>query len=509
MKLNFIFSIFVCFSITFVVIDCRHECVGRKGKNTQYCVCNATYCDDLDPITKQPKGTVLSFQTSQSGDRFKETKHTFTTKSNQDHIVLTLDKSKKFQKIFGIGAAFTDAATINIGSLPKDMTERLVKDYFSPSGIEFSMARIPIAGCDFSTRTYTYDDVKDDFELKQFNLTKEDFDYKIPQIKLAIKVAQHGLKLYGSPWVTPSWLNDKAKLKTEGDKHYQTWANYFVKFLDAYKQHGIELWGLTMQNEPMSFSSMNFLNASVERDFVKKHLGPALAKAGYGKDKLNLMVYDDGSDKNPMVEYVDTCLNDPDAAKYINGIAYHCYLAKNGEAVDAVHKKHPNPFILMTECCQNFRKNTDPFTPSTLGDWDHARDYASNVMNTLYHWVSGWVEWNLALDTFGHPNRDLKMADAPLLIDAKAKEYYKNPNFYVLGHYSKFITPDSVRVEVNASKTQGDFNYIAFERPDNSVVVIVYNLSNTPIDFVITDPANGSIAAKIPENSIQSYVYWN
>lgn len=75
-----------------------------------------------------------------------------------------------------------------------------------------------------------------------------------------------------------------------------------------------------MQNEPMSFSSMNFLNASVERDFVKKHLGPALATAGYGKDKLNLMVYDDGSDKNPMVEYVDTCLNDPDAAKYINGM---------------------------------------------------------------------------------------------------------------------------------------------------------------------------------------------
>lgn len=163
------------------MIDCRHECVGRKGKNTQYCVCNTTYCDDLDPITKQAKGTVLSFQTSQSGDRFKKTKHTFTKNGNhdKDHIVLTLDKSKKFQKISGIGAAFTDAATINIGSLPKDMTERVVKDYFSPSGIEFSMARIPIAGCDFSTRTYTYDDVKNDFELKHFNLTKEDIDYKV------------------------------------------------------------------------------------------------------------------------------------------------------------------------------------------------------------------------------------------------------------------------------------------------------------------------------------------
>ena len=101
------------------------------------------------------------------------------------------------------------------------------------------------------------------------------------------------------------------------------------------------------------------------------------------------------------------------------------------------------------------------------------------------------------------------MSEAPVIIDAKKKEYYKNPHFYVLGHYSKFITPDSVRIDVNASKTQKDFDYIAFERPDNSVVVIVYNLSNNPIDFVIKDPANGSIAVKIPENSIQSYVYWN
>ena len=67
-------------------------------------------------------------------------------------------------------------------------------------------------------------------------------------------------------------------------------------------------------------SPMNFLNASVERDFVKKHLGPALAKAGYGKDKLNLMLYDDGYVTKKMNEYVDTCLNDPDAAKYINGM---------------------------------------------------------------------------------------------------------------------------------------------------------------------------------------------
>ncbi|CAG2163345.1 unnamed protein product [Oppiella nova] len=430
----------------------RQQCVGRKGIDTQYCVCNATYCDDLDPITKQPVGTILSFQTSKSGDRFKESQLKFVKQNdhdNADRVVLTLDKSKKFQKIFGIGAAFTDAATINIGSLPKDMSDRVIKDYFSASGVGLSMARIPIAGCDFSTHEYTYDDTKDDYSLAHFALPDEDIKYKIPQINLAKQVAQHGLKLYGSPWNTPHWLNDKQLLKTQPDKQYETWANYFVKFLDEYKKHGIELWGLTMQNEPMSFSSMNFVNASIERDFVKKHLGPALTRAGYTKDKMNLMVYDDGSDKNPMIEYVDTCLSDHDTAKYVTGIAFHCYLANRYEAVDALHKKYPEFFTFMTECCYNFHKPTDPQERAKLGEWSSGPGNANQIIDTFTHYVSGWVEWNLALNVFGNPNKDKKMAGAPLIIDVDKKEYYKNPQFYAIGHFSKFVAPDSVRVELN------------------------------------------------------------
>ncbi|CAG2163343.1 unnamed protein product [Oppiella nova] len=391
------------------VIECRHECVGRKGNDTQYCVCNATYCDDLDPITKQPVGTILSYQSSKSGDRFKESQLKFVKQNdhdNADRVTLTLDKSKRFQKIFGIGAAFTDAAAINIGSLPKDMSDRVIKDYFSASGIGFSMARIPIAGCDFSTHEYTYDDTKDDYSLEHFTMPDEEIKYKlgtvtIPQIKLAKQVAQHGLKLYGSPWNTPHWLNDAQKLKTQPDKQYETWANYFVKFLDEYKKNGIELWGLTMQNEPMSFSSMHFLNASIERDFVKKHLERA-----------------------------------------------------------------------------------------RLGIWDSGSGYARQIIDNFSHWVSGWVEWNLALSVFGNPNKDKKMADAPLIIDVDNKEYFKNPQFYAIGHFSKFVAPDSVRVELTASKIEKDFKSIAFETPDKSVVVVMVNDSPNPIDITISDPAH-------------------
>ncbi|CAG2174287.1 unnamed protein product, partial [Oppiella nova] len=416
-------------------------------------------------------GNILSYQTSQSGDRFKESQLKFTKQidhDNADRVVLTLDKSKKFQKIFGIGAAFTDAAAINIGSLPNDMSDRVIKDYFSASGIGFSMARIPIGGTDYSTHLYTYDDTKDDYSLEHFTFPDEDIKYKIPQIKLAKEVAQHGLTLMGTPWNTPKWLNDK-------------------QFLDGYKKHGVEIWGLTMQNEPMSFSSMQFLNASIERDFIKKHLGPSLTKAGYTKDKMNLMVYDDGSDKNPMIEYVTTCLSDKDAAKYVTGIAFHCYLSNKYPSVDALHEKYPDAFTMMTECNQNSRHNTDPFTPATLGDWEQATNYANQIADVFHHWVSGWIAWNLALDTFGHPNKDLKMSDPPLVIDAKNKEYFKNPNFYAIGHYSKFVAPGSHRVELTASTTPGSF------KPDNSVVIVLVNSGAVAHDMTIKDPAHGKV----------------
>jgi len=55
----------------------------------------------------------------------------------------------------------------------------LCRSYFSTDGIEFNFGRVPIAGCDFSTHTYTYDEVPGDTNLTHFNLTLEDFFYKV------------------------------------------------------------------------------------------------------------------------------------------------------------------------------------------------------------------------------------------------------------------------------------------------------------------------------------------
>ena len=127
----------------------------------------------------------------------------------------------------------------------------------------------------------------------------------------------------------------------------------------------------------------------------------------------------------------------------------------------------------------------------------------------MQHWVTGWVEWNLALDIYGQPNWAKYSSEAPILVNASAKEHYKDPKFYVLGQFTKFLAPDSVRISLTTGAAQNNFNSVAFVRPDNSTVLIVYNLNDKPLEFVINDPLNGKLKADISGHSVQTYIYWN
>lgn len=127
----------------------------------------------------------------------------------------------------------------------------------------------------------------------------------------------------------------------------------------------------------------------------------------------------------------------------------------------------------------------------------------------MQHWVTGWVEWNFALDMYGQPNWAGFSSEAPIMVNATAKEYYKDPKFYVMGHYSKFIVPDSVVIGLNVSKKVDNFNAVAVSRPDNSTVLIAYNLNSQSLNFTIDDPKFGKLSTSINAHAIQSYIWWN
>ncbi|CAG2172772.1 unnamed protein product, partial [Oppiella nova] len=522
--------------LSFIVfVNSSQPCIQRDyGYGSTVCVCNLTHCDDLDALKITTKGVVTVFETSKSGDRLEKTELKFGDNSEfnaNKSQTITVDKSKGvYQKIVGFGGAFTDAAGLNIKTLPEKLQNRIISDYFSKSGIEYNLGRIPIGGSDFSTHAYSYDDNnKDDFDLKHFSLAKEDLDYKIPVIKKA-KQINSDLRVFGSPWSPPAWMKNNSELNhggyligEPGGKYYKAYANYIVKFLDSYKASGVPIWGITVDNEPnaallepdFSWNSLSFtpelerdfikkdlgptleaagyegrnslsFTPELERDFIKKDLGPTLEAAGYGVNTTQLMICDDQRDW--VHTWANTIYTDKDAAKYVSGLAFHWYTnilnPENAQNLDVVHNTDPSKFILATEACEMyFGKEQHVY----LGSWQTFDRYAKDIIIDLNHWTSGWVDWNMALDTEGGPNWAKNFVDAPVIVNATSQEYYKNPIFYAMGHYSKFLTPGSQRVFQTQEPSVDTLLSTTFVRPDGGTVVIALNLGDEPIDITIDD----------------------
>ena len=150
-----------------------------------------------------------------------------------------------------------DAAGINILNISSTLQQKLLTSYFSQDGIEYSIGRIPMASCDFSTSPYSYDDHDGDFQMVNFSLTKEDFHLKIPLMLSAMKMSRRNLTFFGSPWAAPAWMKTNGKMQgagqlkgVAGDKYHKAWALYFAKFIKAYEDNGVKIWGLTVENEP-------------------------------------------------------------------------------------------------------------------------------------------------------------------------------------------------------------------------------------------------------------------
>ena len=159
--------------------------------------------------------------------------------------------------------------------------------------------------------------------------------------------------------------------------------------MNAYKSHGINLWGVTIENEPgaglnpdYTFNCLN-LTGSNERDLIKMNLGPVLEKAGYGKDKFQLMIFDDGVGPPRVIEkkeYIRTILEDKEAAKYVSGIAYHWYdnhpmSGWPAEYLTELHKTYSDYFLLNTEACHP--------EGALLGKWDAGERYAYDIIRVL------------------------------------------------------------------------------------------------------------------------------
>ncbi|WP_396141009.1 glycoside hydrolase family 30 beta sandwich domain-containing protein [Flavobacterium sp.] len=465
--------------------------------------------------TKEMK--VQVYETSAQGNSLKKITQ-FSESSNP--VIITLNPEEKFQTITGFGGSFTEASTSLLNRLSKAKRKEILDAYFSDDGAKYSLTRTHIASCDFSLSNYTYAKVENDLELKHFTI-EDDKDDIIPMILESKAISKEGFNIIASPWTAPPWMKDNQKYI--GGKllpqFNDTFALYFSKYLEAYKKEGINIWGITVINEPHGNGNnweSTLFSPKEMTDFVQNHLGPKLEKDGWSDIKI--LGYD--QNRAGIKEWVDVMYKDKNSSKYYDGLAIHWYESTYEvfpEDLQYAHQKSPNNYLIQTEACVDSEIphwNDDAWywkKEATDWGWDWASEkdkylhpkyapvnrYANDIIGCLNNWVDGWVDWNMVLDTQGGPNWFKNWCVAPVIVDPIKDEVYFTPLYYVMSHFSKFMRPGAIKIGCNINNK--DLLATAVQNPDGSIAVVIFNPTEIEQSIQINtnnEKKNISISAK-------------
>lgn len=421
----------------------------------------------------------------------------------ETQVCVFVDPQRNYQTFLGIGGALTDSAAETFAKMPAVKQQEILTAYFDKEkGIGYTLARTNIHSCDFSSGSYTYV-TEGDRELKSFSVA-HDRQFRIPFIKRAIAAAGGKLTLYASPWSPPAFMKDSnnmlrgGKLKPE---FYQSWANYYTKFVKAYEREGIPVWGISIQNEPMATQKWEscIYTAEEERDFLKKYLGPTMQREGLGAKKI--IAWDHNRDL--IYQRASTMLNDREAAKYVWGIGFHWYEPwSGGEAmydnVKLVNETFPDKNLIFTEGC------VESFNMERIKNWTFGERYATSMINDFNNGTVGWTDWNILLDETGGPNHVGNFCFAPVHGDTKNGKVIYTNSYYYIGHFSKFIRPGAKRIVSSPSRSA--LLSTAFTNTDGKTAVVVMNRGEKEVPFYLW--IDGKAAeTKAPPRSIQTLVF--
>ena len=484
-----------------------------------------------------------------------------------DAVVVNLNDRR--QTIDGFGNSITESSVFVLACLTPEQRHAVLEEMYGENGANFSASRTVVGASDFALKGhYSYDDVEGDEALAHFSMDvhKDGFSKaEYPQIKddhydmwqclheiADIKAnakdkADAEWRLVASPWTAPAWMKDNKQFfdrqKRYGGallpEYYDAFARYFVKYLQAYRDGGIEFWAVTPENEPMgndgSWESMH-LSPAVEATLIGRYLGPEMAKNGFGDVKIL------GFDQNTFeaAPYTAAIFGDEQANKYTDGTALHWYgstVSCFPEVLDSLHAAHPDKHLIHTEGCvdnlgrdgwpgvsdyEGYKEccwfNNDAFWwNANATDWAYSTPwwpewhpkyavvhrYASYIIDGLNHWLTGYIDWNAVLDSVGGPTHVHNNCGAMLMVDYENDVLYFTPYYYVLKQFSRSMRPGDVVLGVS-QPANPNLHVCAVAKQDGSYAVNILNTGEA-----VTFPLQlGKYVADIslPANAVETLI---
>lgn len=410
----------------------------------------------------------------------------------QEWALINVFPDIEYQEIKGFGGAFTEAASTTLDKLSNKNRKKILELYFDKeNGIGYNFGRVHINSCDFSLENYTCVDEGDEI-LATFNISRDEKSL-IPMIKDAMKYNE--IEMFASPWSPPPYMKTNGQMNEGGklkEEYRELWAEYFVKFIEKYKEAGIEISTVSVQNEPKAIQRWDscVYTAEEERDFVKNYLGKKMQDIG-----VKILFWD--HNKERIVERAKVILSDEEASKYISGIAFHWYSGDHFEQLEMFNKLYPNKDLVFSEGCYEYSLGAKETVQ--IGE-----KYAHDMIGNFNNYCNTFCDWNLLLDEKGGPNHVGNFCDSPIMADTVNDEIHIHDSYYYIGHFSMFVEKGAKRI--GSSKWTRDLDTVSFKNPDGTIVTVVLNATDDEKEFCIS--VNGEIVeTKLEAHSIATYIF--
>ena len=443
----------------------------------------------------------MEYTTAQTS-RVKLTKH------------ITLTPATTYQEMDGFGYAITYSASYNLMQMaPADRHAFLKRTFSRTDGYGVSYVRISIGCSDFSSTEYSLCDKEG---LENFRLHNDETQYVIPILKEILAINPE-LKIIGSPWTCPKWMKVKSLSNRVGydswtsgslnPNHYQTYADYFVRFVQAFEAEGIPIYAVTPQNEPLNKGNCAslYMPWNEEAAFVNK-LAPAFAHAGI---KTKIYCFDHNYNYDNISSQQDYPINfynalDPnmDGKELVVGSAWHDYGGSASE-LDDINQKAPDKEVIFTE--------------TSIGTWNDGRNLSSRLLtdmkNLVYNTVTrqskAVMVWNFMLDLNRGPNLDGGCQTCYGAVDIDQNDYHTityNSHYFVMAHASLAAHPGAHRIEASMSGSSSDVSYIAFANPDGTYGAVVFNTGGSSYQVSMAAESTAVASFTLPAKSIVTVV---
>lgn len=508
-----------CFVCSVSALRTPRPCRLEKAEYGYICSCDENYCDSLNVPEPNYGNRYILVTSSEAGDRFSYSNGRFLLDScekcdSYSETTIKINKYKTFQKIVGFGGAFTGAVSYILDRFPLNVRNCVYKSYFSKHfGMGYNLLRIPIGGSDFDLGPWAYNEYpENDVFLSNFTKLDRRDVRRNEQIKDVMDITSNRkLKILSVVWSPPVWMKtihrwpgyNYNEIKPE---YYQTYADYYLKYINLMRKDGMPIWGVSTGNEPWyptvhDLFMMTYWSADKQTKWLVENLAPTLRHTGVGIHAI------DGfrSEVEPFLEEMNN------ASQYaLHTISYfnvHAYFDKQTSPIilDNLYKNYPRIPILYTE--MSFAVVDEP--KILPGSWPRAVELIDILFEHMQHYVSGYIDWNLMLNSTGGPRWGHIGLDAYILANDNFTAIIKQPMFYAQAHFTKFIPPGSQRIEATiCGKQYPSLQTVAFKRPDKKITVILHN--NSPTDIItvkVVDKLKGQVELYLKPRSINTLIY--